>query len=302
MGHCAAQTSRPASAGFAGIWVQKWQGLNFRVLTIHVNGAVYSGSVEQPRSFTVNQDGAMSKIAGQRATFPLTGFKLAGPRLEFAFDDDRYAMTLVDPDHATLMPLDEDFPFPAWKIERGAEGASVAVNWPAVRYPAEIVALQKRLKSMVRADQKARMAKKVSFKKMAAIDRRHTPEILRVHAKYGWPGVPLVGSDASHDYWLLVQHQTPEVQRKILPDLERAANSGEASKSDYAYLYDRVQVGLGKPQRFGTQVKCVGGKPVLDAVEDPGGLDRRRQELMMMPVDRYLKADYLVKMCATAGK
>ena len=46
-GHCAAQSS----AGFAGTWVQKWQGLNFRVLTIQVNGAVYSGSAAQPRRF-----------------------------------------------------------------------------------------------------------------------------------------------------------------------------------------------------------------------------------------------------------
>ena len=228
----------------------------------------------------------MSKIAGQPITFVLKEFKLAGPRLEFAFDDDRYAMTLVDPDHATLLPLDEDYPSPPWKLERSAGGVSVAAKWPAVGYPAEILALQKRLNSMLQVDQKVRMAKKVSFKKMAAIDRSHTAEILRIHAKYGWPGVPVVGSEASHDYWLLVQHQTPEVQRKILPDLEKAAHRGEASKSDYAYLYDRVQVGLGKPQRWGTQVKCVAGKPVLDTVEDPSGLDQRRKELSMMPIRR----------------
>jgi hypothetical protein len=80
--------------------------------------------------------------------------------------------------------------------------------------------------------------------------------------------------------------------------MEQAAKSGEASMSDYAYLYDRVQVGLGKPQHWGSQTKCVNGKPVLDPVDDPAGLAQRRKELFMMPIEDYLKMDYLVKFCA----
>jgi hypothetical protein len=37
---------------------------------------------------------------------------------------------------------------------------------------------------------------------------------------------------------------------------------------------------------------------VLDPVDDPAGLDHRRKELMMIPVERYLRVDYLVRMCA----
>ena len=66
----------------------------------------------------------------------------------------------------------------------------------------------------------------------------------------------LAGRDAAHDFWLLVQHQTPDIQRRLLPALEIAAKSGNASMADYAYLYDRVQAGLGKPQRWGNTVKC----------------------------------------------
>lgn len=293
--NCAAQ-SLP---DFAGTWVQKWEGRNFRVLTLRREGAGLAGSVVQPKNFSWNQDGDLSKPSAQHAAFVLQKLALSGPRLEFTFDDDRYAMTLVDRDHAELLPLDDDYPLPPWKLERSSdEGTSVANSWPPLKYPAEIAALQKRLHGMVDADQKIRLAPKLRLPAMERIDRRHLAEILRIHAKYGWPRVSIVGREASHNYWLLVQHQDLAVQQKILPDLERAATAGEASKSDFAYLYDRVQVRLGKPQRWGTQVSCKQGKPVLDAVEDPPGLDQRRKQLSMMPIERYLKEDYLIRTCA----
>jgi hypothetical protein len=61
-------------------------------------------------------------------------------------------------------------------------------------------------------------------------------------------------------------------------------------------------MGLGKPQRWGSQVKCENGKPALYVVDDPAGLEQRRKELFMMPVAEYLKVDYLVKNCAASGK
>ncbi len=297
---CAAQTLPDfASRDFAGTWVQKWDGRIFRVLTLRQESAGLAGSVTQPRHFTFNQDGDFSKISGETREYELKNLTIGGQRLEFAFDGERHSLTMADRDHALLLPLEEDYPLPPWKLERAdQESARVADSWPKVKYPAEIVALQKRLHGMVAVDQKARMAAKVSFPEMERIDRSHLAEILRIHEKYGWPRISAMGREASHDYWLLVQHQGPEVQQKILPDLQRAAESGEASKSDFAYLYDRVQVGLGKPQRWGTQVSCKQGKPVLDAVEDAAGLDQRRKDLAMMPIERYMKMDYLVRMCA----
>jgi hypothetical protein len=69
-------------------------------------------------------------------------------------------------------------------------------------------------------------------------------EVLRIFSNYGWVTNSLAGKDAAHDFWLLIQHQTPEIQRRLLPALEKAAETGNAAMGDYAYLYDRVQVGL----------------------------------------------------------
>ena len=70
--------------------------------------------------------------------------------------------------------------------------------------------------------------------------------------------------------------------------MERAVSERQASRTDYALLYDRVMVGEGKLQRWGSQTKCVDGKAVLDPVEDPAGLDDRRQALFMQPVEQDL--------------
>ncbi len=167
---CAAQ-SLP---DFAGTWIQKWDGRIFLVLTLKVGGANLAGSVVHPQTFSMDQEGDLSKISAAHATFPLQKLALAGQRLEFTFDGERYGMTLVDRDHTLLRPLDEDYPLPPWKLERSTDPhAQVATSWPAPRYPAEIVALQKRLTSMMNVDQKVRLAGKVSVTEMENIDRSH---------------------------------------------------------------------------------------------------------------------------------
>jgi hypothetical protein len=61
-------------------------------------------------------------------------------------------------------------------------------------------------------------------------------------------------------------------------------------------------MGLGKPQHWGSQVKCEGGKPGLYAVDDRSGVDARRKQLLMPLVHEYLQMDYLIKACAQTGK
>lgn len=292
---CAAQSL----ADFAGTWVQKHQDRNFRVLTLTLQGGTMTGSVVQPRRSTIDPDGDILNIGAEHKTYAVTEARLSGGGLELVFDDDRYSMILSGAGQATLLLLDPDYPFPGAKLERTAQPAvTVADSWPVPPYSKEILDLQERLKQMVKVDQAGRTGDTISPEKMAAADAAHRAEVLRIHQKYGWPTISLVGKEASHNYWLLVQHQDedPEVQRKILPDLERAANRGEASKSDFAYLFDRVQMHSGKPQHWGSQVACKDGKPELSPVDDPAGLEQRRKELFMIPLDRYLKA--MERMCA----
>jgi hypothetical protein len=209
-------------------------------------------------------------------------------------------MTLQGHDEASLEIADMPYMRP-WRLDRSPDGSKVtlATGLPEQNYPQEIRALRQQLRSMVTEDQDARLA--FNQARWEAVDTKNRPEVLRIFERYGWVTNSLAGKDASHDFWLLVQHQTPEIQQRLLPTLEKAAKDGNASMSDYAYLYDRVQMGLGKPQHWGSAVKCENGKPVLYVMDDPSGLDARRKALFLMPVREYLQLDYIVKSCAQLG-
>src|SRR6266403_1081763 len=162
-----------------------------------------------------------------------------------------------------------------WNLERASDGDAIilASSLSEPRYPEEIRVLREQLRAMVKDEQDARLA--FDEARIEAEDAKNRPEVLRIFSRYGWVTNSLAGKDAAHDFWLLIQHQTPEIQGRLLPALEKAAETGNAAMGDYAYLYDRVQVGLGRPQHWGTQTHCEDGKPVMAPVDDPAGLDAR---------------------------
>jgi hypothetical protein len=191
-------------------------------------------------------------------------------------------------------------------------------RWPAVlarlqadadeelrRDGATDVALRHELAAMVKVDQVARArAIATNFKdpqaiqRMFEVDAANLPRLRAVLEKHGWPGKHLVGAAGSSDAWLLVQHmdKDPAFQRRALDLMVAAAASGEASRSDAAYLTDRVLLAEGKPQRYGTQFEMVEGVNVPKVMEDPEGVDRRRDGVGLGTM-----AEYAERMSRTYG-
>src|SRR5262249_17319124 len=95
---------------------------------------------------------------------------------------------------------------------------------------------------------------------------------------------------ASEDFWLLVQHQSLALQQQMLPAMKAAADAGEASRRDYAYLFDRVAVNTGAAQYWGTQSHCENGRAVLFPVQAPRQLPARRRAAGLEPLADSLKA------------
>ncbi len=162
----------------------------------------------------------------------------------------------------------------------------------------EMATLAKKLHSMAIEDQSVRTSGTISARRMEKVQQKQAAEVLRIYQKYGWPTFSLVGEAAAQDYWLLVQHQELEFQKMVLPAMEQAMNRGEASKVSYAYLYDRVMVGEGKPQHWGTQGNCIDGKATLQPLDDPTQLEQRRRAIGIHPpsIEAYLKL--LAPQCA----
>lgn len=126
------------------------------------------------------------------------------------------------------------------------------------------------------------------LKEMQAIDAENLAWIRDVVDERGWPGKTLVGPDGSHAAWLLVQHSGLDFQKKCLTLLTAAVKAGEADSKDLAYLTDRVLLGEGKKQLYGTQVREVDGKLVPQPVEDEANLDKRRKEVGLPPIAEHL--------------
>jgi hypothetical protein len=109
--------------------------------------------------------------------------------------------------------------------------------------------------------------------------------------EHGWPGRSLVGEDGAEAAWLIALHADHDVgfQRTCARKLEQAVERGEAPARHLAYLTDRLLVHEGQNQRYGTQVRATTDGIESFPVEDPEGLDARRAEVGLEPMQEYLR-------------
>lgn len=143
---------------------------------------------------------------------------------------------------------------------------------------------------MVKVDQGARFQARGSKGNLPpnlliyAIDAAHSHRMRMLILEYGYPTRKLLGAKGMKDWWLLVQHQDldPELQKKCLKHCDFAPE-------ERAMLVDRVLVGEGKQQRYGTQLKRnPEGEMVLVDIEDPQKVDARRKEMGLEPLKVYI--------------
>lgn len=130
--------------------------------------------------------------------------------------------------------------------------------------------------------------------RMRAIDHENTVRMKEIVREHGWPGPELVGRDGTQAAWLLVQHSTHGFQKEMLPLVHEAYLAKKIPGANYALLLDRVLVGEGKPQRYGSQGKWENGVLGLQPIEDEANVDQRRAEVGLGPL-----ADYLAGLRAT---
>lgn len=131
-----------------------------------------------------------------------------------------------------------------------------------------------------------------AFRALDASDAPRYARIKAIVAARGWPGRRLVGDDAAHDAWLLVQHAPGEFQKQVLPLLLAAVHQDDARAGDGALLEDRVLVAEGKPQLYGSQTRYTDrpGPPLLDSIANESCVDVRRGEVGLEPLAIYLKS------------
>ena len=140
--------------------------------------------------------------------------------------------------------------------------------------------------------------------RMRAIDTSNAERVRAIVRRYGWPSPELVGRDGAEAACLIVQHSDLAFQKEMLPLVEKAYRSGGLSGQSYALLLDRVLVGEGKPQVYGTQAKRFeewkGQEAELEPIEDEANVDKRRAEVGLFPLSEY--RELLKRMYFPQGK
>lgn len=125
---------------------------------------------------------------------------------------------------------------------------------------------------------------------MCGVDQDNTAWLKGEIARRGWPRISRDGKDADNQAWLLVQHADldPAWQAQILALLTALAPKGETNPKNYAYLFDRVAMKHGGPQRYGTQGRCIGTGQWRPDDDEPGDLDARRATVGLPSETEYV--------------
>ncbi|MBO9577007.1 MAG: hypothetical protein J7494_14845 [Sphingobium sp.] len=125
----------------------------------------------------------------------------------------------------------------------------------------------------------------------AAEDFANTEWLKKIVAEKGWPKISDVGEGAALRAWLMVQHADadPVFQLQVLRLMEPLLAKGDVSKSNYAYLYDRIMLKLNGKQRYASQMMCENGKRQPSPLEDEHAVERYRSEMGMPALVEYMK-------------
>lgn len=127
----------------------------------------------------------------------------------------------------------------------------------------------------------------VDFRRGSGPDRDadNIAQLKQIIARCGWPLRSQHGERASQTAFLVVQHAGLEDHLQLLPLLEQAAIDGELSKGLLPLLHGRIRFRQGRPQVYGSQLQ---GACVPYPIDDPDGLESRRQAAGLIPYADYL--------------
>lgn len=121
------------------------------------------------------------------------------------------------------------------------------------------------------------------------INKKDAANLISVKAildKYGWLGDDVVGETGRSALFLVIQHADQKDQEHYLPGLRIAVKEKKALAKDLALMEDRVALGKGKKQIYGTQFGRDNktGKYFLRPLTDPDHVEERRAKMDLPPI------------------
>ncbi len=123
--------------------------------------------------------------------------------------------------------------------------------------------------------------------RMEAVHRANAARLREIIAEHGWPDAELAGPDGTLAAWFIAQHAIgePNFQREALKLVQEKVKQEKVPAAQEAFLFDRIAMYEGRPQRYGTQsLPCPDGEYRRWTTEDPEHLNERRAAMGITPV------------------
>lgn len=116
-------------------------------------------------------------------------------------------------------------------------------------------------------------------------------KVTEILDQYGWVGAQKVGGQANQTLFLVIQHADLKTQQQYLPMMREAVKTGNATGSSLALLEDRVALGEGRRQIYGSQIGYDSDtqKNYVLPLEDPDNVDKRRADVGLGLLAEYVK-------------
>jgi hypothetical protein len=159
------------------------------------------------------------------------------------------------------------------------------------RHPPTRPALRDEIERLYTTDQAVRQTKNFDMTKMIQADRDHEGPLEAIFDTYGVPTYAMVGVEVASHFVVMVQHQSPQLRRRVLPQLKAKVEAGQADPAYYAMVYDRSSLEAGRKQLYGENLECSGESPTLHEtpIEDEAHVNVRRARVGLMRAELYAR-------------
>jgi len=124
-----------------------------------------------------------------------------------------------------------------------------------------------------------KVARKAMWAPIEEADAENEKALLAMIPPEGWFLKSRYGDKGAKAAFMIVQHSNLALWRRFVPVLEPLVAKGEVDGQSYGLMYDRLAINEGRPQRYGSQMTCKGGKYVVDTLEAPETVDERRKAM-----------------------
>ncbi|MBB3197289.1 DUF6624 domain-containing protein [Roseateles terrae] len=125
---------------------------------------------------------------------------------------------------------------------------------------------------------------------LQAISNEQQVLLRQILSRCGWTFGRSAWGEEAEAAWYIVQHgDNLAYQRAQLGHLQRLIETFPGiPRKKLAYLEDRVLIGEGRLQRYGSQLELVDGKLVPFPISDPAEVDQRRASMGLGTMEAYL--------------